>query len=299
MRNHPNGTHTSLLCLIAALCIALLVSEGAEAQQQTPPPATPQAPAAAPPPQSSVPDYPDPRTFTIGILGWFTRQGSGPDLNTGRGASDIETVPALGTPHQSFGAEIYFPISRTGELHLEGYLIKGTGNQFSKISTTPFSAVTYNPGDYLATQYQIKMAKFYLDDLLYPHKFPVSRFRVKSLWEVQYLNIGTTIGLPLMPVDTSGNSTTSSGSRNIILPAFGAAAEYAIAPHFLFRLDGVGFGLHKRADIWDVSATLSYRHERWEIQGGAKAFHFKTSPNSAEYLVATINGGFVGFLWHW
>jgi hypothetical protein len=60
-----------------------------------------------------------------------------------------------------------------------------------------------------------------------------------------------------------------------------------------------GFGFPGRADIADAEATVSYRRGMWEIRGGGKAIHFKTSPNNNEYLSATFAGAFVGVRWHW
>jgi hypothetical protein len=257
-------------------------------QVATPPP-------ASPPPQGApaVPDYPDPRTFTLGVFYWVTGPGTNPSLTTGRLARDYETLPDLGKAHRSPGVELSIPISRTGELRFEGSQTKGDGNQIASADTALFGTQFYK-GDLLATQFQVTRAKLYLDDLLYPHKFPVSRFRIKSLWEVQFVKIKSTIDAPLV---TSGQ--TSNGSLQILLPTFGLAAEYAIAPHVLFRVSGSGFGLYHKSDIWDGEATLSWRRGAWEVVGGGKAFHFKSSPNNTQYMSATITGAFAELRWHW
>ena len=49
----------------------------------------------------------------------------------------------------------------------------------------------------------------------------------------------------------------------------------------------------------DAGATLAYRRGSWEIYGGGKALHFKSSPNAVEYVTDTITGAFVGVRWHW
>ena len=168
----------------------------------------------------------------------------------------------------------------------------GDGSQYAPSDTTVFATAFYK-NDYLATQYNIKAGKLYLEDLLYPFKFPVTKFRLRSLWEVQYMGVSATVDAPL---DTT--ATTGTGSRSIILPTFGLAAEYAIAPHVLLRVAGTGFGLPHRAEIWDAEGTISYRYGKWEIVAGAKAFHFKTSPQNEEYIEGTLDGGFVGVRWH-
>ncbi len=265
-----------------------------------PPAAAPQAPPAAatqtqrtPPP----PDYPDPRTLTIGAFYWATGMGSQPNLHGGSQAPDYETLYDLGKPRRgSPGIEISLPITRTGTLHFEIFQAKGDGNQTAPAALDLFGQ-DYNQGDYLATQYQIIASKIYLDDLLFPHKFPVAKFRLKSLWEFQYIHMKSTIDAPAY--DDTATPEYGSGTKQIFFPTFGIAAEYAIAPHILLRADTSAFGIPHKANIWDAGATVSYRHGSWEIFAGGKMLHFKTSPNAEEYLVDTLSGAYVGLLWHW
>src|SRR5205814_8527304 len=123
----------------------------------------------------------------------------------------------------------------------------------------------------------------------------------RSLWEVQYVQIKSTIDAPLAPTtDSEGNpiSTTGQGSRQTVLPTFGIAAEYAIAPHLLLRADASGFGLRHRSEIWDAEGLIAWRRGHLEVVGGGKTFHVKTSPNNTEYLSATVAGAFIGVRWH-
>lgn len=253
-------------------------------------------PTAAQGQQPAVPDYPEPRTLTIGAFYWLTGPGTRPSIYTGSQALDYETLTGLGKPHRSPGIEASIPITRTGELHFEYIRTKGDGNQLAPATTDVFGT-TITQGDYLATQYQMQRAKLYLDDLLFPHKFPVARFRVKSLWEVQWVQIKTTADAPY--VDNTGVQETATGTKQIVFPTFGLAAEYALTRHILLRADASGFGLPHKADLADANATISYRLGSWEIVAGGKAFHFKTSPNSTEYISATMAGAFVGLRWHW
>jgi hypothetical protein len=274
---------------------------------QTSPAPAPQSPATQVPPvfpprgqKPKVPDYPDPRTITVGVFYLEAIPGNGPDLIGGKAATGYETLDGFGKQHPAEGIEVFFPITRTGEIHLEGFLAKGTGSQDAPIATTVYST-SYNKGDYLSTQYQIQSAKVYLEDLLYPFKFPVAKFRLKSLWEARYIGVKGTVDAPLKPTtDSSGNAVinTGSGSNNIFFPEFGIAAEYAISPHVLLRADASGFGLPHRADLWDAEATASYRRKKWEVRAGYKADYFKTSPQRAEYNTYTLSGGFIGIRYH-
>ena len=295
---------------LPVLVVGALLPFSASAQQPQPSPQqqTPaerqaaQTPAAPPlqPQKATIPDYPQPRTLTIGVFYWLTIPGSGANLLTGTQAPDLETLTHLGPDHKTPGIYISVPITRTGEIKFEGWISKGDGNQTAK-DTLDLFGTTFNPGDYLATQYQIKAGKLYLDDLLWPYKFPVSRFRLKSLWEVQWISVSTTIDAPLVAgTETSSGVTfeTATGSRQVILPTFGLAAEYALTPNLLFRADASGFALPGRSNIWDADATLSYRRRKWELLGGYKAVHFRTSPKNTEYIEDTITGAYVGVNWH-
>ena len=109
---------------------------------------------------------------------WLTGPGQQPNLVTGRGATDFETLDNLGKVHRTPGIEASMPITRTGTLHIEASETKGTGSQTAAVANDLFTA-PISAGDFLNTQFQIRNVKLYYDDLLYPHKFPVSRLRFK------------------------------------------------------------------------------------------------------------------------
>lgn len=282
------------LPLFFSVCLWPAMSH-AQSQQ---PPANPALPAPAPQtPQAPQPDYPDPRTLTFGAFYWLTGISSYPDLTGGsQSLYPNSTLDNLGKPRPgSPGVEISMPITRTGSLHLEIFEAKGDGDQVAAGPLVLFGQ-TFNQGDYLSTQYGLLASKIYLDDLLFPHKFPVSRFRLKSLWEFQYVHMRSIIDAPAYTYTTP---ETGIGTRQIFLPTFGIAAEYALTPHVLARFDMSGFGIPHKADIADASATISFRHGSWEVYAGGKFFHFKTSPNNDEYLTDNLEGAFVGARWHW
>ena len=294
----------SISVSLSALCLsvftALLPAQTPPPQDQppqTPPAVAAPAPVPTGPKKPAGPDYPDPRTPTVGVFYWLTIPGSGPDIRGGVAATGYETLTGIGKYKPGLDAEISYPITRTGVLRLEGYLVKGDGTQNAPANTTIYSD-GFNKGDFLSTQYQIKGAKIYLEDLLYPFKFPVAKFRVRSLWEAQYLSIKSTIDAPLIPTTSTSTSATSTGSDQIILPSFGLAPEYALTPHVLLRAAASGFGLPHKSEIWDAEATVSYRRGKLEVVGGYKILHFKTSPQRDEYVTATIDGGFIGLRWH-
>jgi hypothetical protein len=304
------------LCAAALLLPAMAFAQGAAGAPASPqPPAptpqsqtqgqsTPAAQTQLPPAvKSKEPDYPDPRTFTFGVFGWATLPNPQPNIIGGVAATSYGTLDKIGQQHlATYGFEVSYPITRTGELHFEGFQAKGDGTQNSPTNTTLFST-GYTTGEYLSIQYQITGAKLYLDDLLYPFKFPVSKLRFKSLWEVQYVAIQATVDAPLAATaDSSGNpiSNTTSGTRSVIIPTFGGAVEYAISPHVLLRGAATGFGIPHHAELWDAEGTIAYRYSKtWEFRAGYKVMHVKTSPQKDEYITDTVSGGFFGVRYHW
>jgi hypothetical protein len=276
---------------VPALCLSLLLLSGAafaqDAEKTAPAPTT----ASKKPVE---PDYPDKRTLSVELFYWLTLPGNGPDIRGGKPATGYSSLFAIGKDKPGPGVDISYPVTRTGTLHFDGFLIKGTGNQNAPRDTTLYGTA-FTKGDYLSSQYQIESGRLYLDDLLYPHKFPVSKFRLKSIWAVRYLRAKTTVDAPLSKVTTG---TTASSNRQVFLPEFGLAAEYALAPHLLFRVEGAGFGLPKKSLLWEGAATLSYRRGQISVEGGYKALGFKSSPNKDEYVQGVLNGGFVGVRYH-
>jgi hypothetical protein len=258
----------------------------------------PQAPAAAPasPAAPTAPDYPEPRTFTFGLSYGFNGNSLGTQTGIfgGKTAPDFETIPNLGKPKNSEGFYASLPITRTGELKVEGFLYKGTGSQTVVGAPDPYDAgAPFTSGDYLATQYQIKNVKLYLDDLLFPHKFPVAKLRFKSLWGVEYVGIhnNEVSNQDVSPVIADNTS-------NLIYPILGLAMEYQLSKHVLVRLATDGFAFPHKAVLGEGEGSISYRRKSLEILAGEKYFHFKTSPNTTTYVKGTIVGAFVGVRWH-
>jgi hypothetical protein len=310
VRNILNFRFFNIRVLTAgAILPAMLFSQTPPPAGQAPAQSASQAPAQPPtaPPASSgkhpaVPDYPDPRNLTVGLFYWLALPVNKLDVIGGQAATTYSTLDNLGKEHFAPGVEVSLPLTRTGVLRFEGFLAKGDGTQNAPAATAPF-ATSYNYGDFLSTQYQITALKLSYDDLLYPFKFPVSKFRMKSLWEVQYIAVQGTFDAPLKAIttDSSGDiiSNSVSGTKNVILPSFGLAAEYAIRPHVLLRGEASGFGFPHHSYVWDAQGYVAYRRKSLEFRAGYKAIGLKTGPKTDEYFRDLISGGFIGLLYHW
>lgn len=282
--------------------------------QQAPPP-TPSAPqgqqtpstlstAAAPPASAAAPDYPDPRTITIGLFGLSPLSSNNFNIKGGQPAAASgtnESLPNIGVPyHLMLQGEVSVPVTRTGTLYAEFERFHGSGFQIlDNKTTTTIDTFTFTPNEDISSAYHIITGRIYLDDLLYPHKFPVSRFRLKSIWGIRYISVTQTVDSYL--ADLALNSPGGSfglGTSYIFYPEFGIAPEFAITPHVLFRAEASGFAFPGRAVMADTGATLSFRQKNLEVLAGVKSLHFKTSPHKEEYEYGTFITPFIGLRWH-
>jgi len=243
--------------------------------------------------------------FSVKLLYWYTQPT--PAMFTGR-AADINvdsTTTFPGKTKPTPGAEISVPAGKNNTIRISYFRSLGSGNTTAVTPPTNKGEVIWganlNPGDYLANSYTIQNVKISLDYLSWPFPLNNRRFRLKTLWEVQYTNVKSAVSAPFAPIqDSSGNAiqTSGSGSDWFIWPSFGLGAEVMASKHFRFEVKGSGFALPHRATIWDTEGFLAYKSGQFEIDLGGKAFHFKTSPRRPEYLRATMPGAYIGIRWY-
>lgn len=303
-------TFIAAACLLSAITLAVTPSYSQQAPPATQQPQAAsqqlaQTPAAqtATGTKSKEPDYPDPRSITIGVFGLYSPSSSGPDIRGGAPASTSDTYESLygiGAPYRIVPQfEFSIPVTRTGVVYAEFQRYHGWADQ--TLNRADFiDSYSFNPADTIHSTYHIITARIYLDDLLFPHKFPVSRLRFKSIWGLRYVSLTQTVDSATEDA-TAGvpGSSFQLGTNYIFFPEFGAAMEYAISPHFLFRVDGAGFGFPHHSDIGETGATLSVRRKSLEILAGVKTLHFKTTPQKEEYEIGNFITPFVGLRWHW
>ena len=286
------------VCLVSLLAITAARSFA----QQTPPAAQTPAPAttSAPASTTKVPDYPDPRSFFIGIYGLYGVNYSGPDIRGGKAAgTTFESLYGIGQPYRyTLEGEAGIPVTRTGMLYADFERYHGDGSQVLTKGTF-LNSVNFAAGDQIQSKYHMLTGRLYLDDLLYPHKFPVARLRFRSIWGIRYIN-ATTSQISPTEDDVSGTPGASFGlgTYNIFYPEFGLGMEYAIAPHVLFKTDAEGFAFPHKAVMYEGNATLSVRRKNLEFMVGVKTLHFKTNPQKENYVIGDFVTPFVGLRWH-
>jgi len=262
-----------------------LLSLCALAQQTQPPPADqtqtqPQPPPPAPPP----PPYdPSENPFSIGVFGFLPH--AHPDLLPGKQATNgpAETFRDLGKTRDAVGIRIAFPAGKGNTLEVTGFQMHGVGSQVAAIALTPFSS-TFSTGDLISTNYRMRNIKISWNYLSYPAPPGGSKWRIKTLYEVQY----TSFLANFLSNSESSGPITDTGRHNVIFPTLGLGVSYIASKHFHIETKASGFTFPHRSTIGDAEANAVIRAGHVEVVLGYKAYHFRTSPQATEYFRATL-----------
>lgn len=275
-------------------------------QQSTAPPATVQPPA--PPPSAPAP----PAVISTGPfyggdgISLLLQYGLGvghPVMGTGHanGSGEPSSLDYMGTPRPEMGATFSIPVGKHNAIRASYFRMQGNGNPTVSQNEIIYG-VNYYTGNYLAVHYVMQNIKLSLDYLSWPFPVKDSKFHVKTLWELQYTNIGTGTDAPLLHGETDASGAPVNingyGSDWFIYPSFGLGADYLISQKLRFEARASGFAFPHRSTIWDTEATLNYRLGKYEIEAGLKDFHFKTNPEKVEFVRATFPSVYVGFRWY-
>jgi len=302
------------------LCSGLVLSGAVAvmAQETKPPAEAPPPPPVMrpkiqqpPPPPPKVPDVRQPGEtgWWVGVTGWFPTQQ--PFIEKGHGATftDPAHLQFEGTPKYSDGAEVGIALGLHNALRFTYFDTRASGNIGSSSTNLQLWNQNYVAGTYVSTNYRIQRGVISFDYLTWPYPVESRRFRLKTLWQVQYTSIRSGFDAPKLPlvdangnpiVDASGNliSYAGEGTRWFIYPEFGLGATYYSGRHLRFEANGSGFAFPHKDTVWDADASANLKYGKLEFRVGAKAFHFKTNPGSEYYLHGTMGGAFVGVRWH-
>jgi hypothetical protein len=296
------------------------------AQQQTPPaaPAQQQPPPEAgmqpqqhgrvpepPPPPPKVPDVrrPGESGFFAGVSAWLPTEQ--PIFNRGDAStfSGDSRVAMQGKPKYAENIEVGIAAGLHNSIRVSFNSMSAAGD-----ITPPDALVLWNQpytaGEYIATNYTFVNAKLSYEYLTWPYPVGSRKFRLKTLWQVQYTSISSSFDAPKNYYDTNGNllidpnsgnpiSLVGAGTRYFISPTFGLGGHYYSSRHVRFEVNGSGFAVPHHWTIWDTDASVNFRFlGHIELRLGAKAFHFKTSPMAQFYMRGTMASAFVGVRWY-
>lgn len=285
------GLRAAPLALLCGLSAAIFAQDqptpqqpGPVPQQQTP------APTAAPPEiAADDPDAGEPVT----VFGWVT---SGPmKLRPGKEATEpLNQILNLPDFHsKSPGVQVSIPAGKFNHLEMSYFQADGSGDSIAAIPLGLFGS-NFPQGTLISTSYRVRNAQMTWNFLTWPAPPEDSKFRFHTLYSFNYTNVSTVIDAPL---DLDPNFIPGHGGRNIFYPALGLAVEYVPSKHLWVELRGWGFGLPHHADIGDAEINVVGRFKQFEIFGGYKMFHLKTSENNDQYFVGTIGGPMGGVRW--
>src|SRR5215471_15560236 len=172
---------------------------------QAPPPLAPGTPATPAPQTTETRPSSLYGPWSAEIFYWLT--STSPALRGGAAATGFENLNYPGNGKYTPGVSLSFPVSKTGMLNFSGFITKGSTSTTAAQALTLFGT-RYASGDLVTANYTVRNLKLSLQDLFFP--FPRKegqRWRVKTLWEVQYASIITNPNAPLAPTtDSSGNA---------------------------------------------------------------------------------------------
>jgi hypothetical protein len=262
---------------------------------------TPTMAPDVPAPPARDPKFIENGGFSFEPMYWLNKKM--PSLYGGAQATGYGDFAYLGDSKSSLAGEIGVPAGRSNTLWFSYFRAQGNTNSTIGQTSTIFSE-GYNPGDYVTANYLLQVAKISWDYLSYTWHKPSTDIHLRTLYEVQYVNIGTNFIAPFKAIstNTSTGSTdynTANGSKNLIYPTLGMAIGSALGKHFRWELKGSGFGIPKHADIWDTEGDLALRLGSVELIVGEKAYHFKTSPGADMFFTDTMFGEFGGIRYYW
>ena len=257
-----------------------------------------------------VPDIRQPGEtgYWLGITALFPTQG--PYIDKGRAAffTDASKTQFQGKPKYAEGAELGIAVGLHNALRVTYFQDRAAGN-FTNPTDIQIWNQAYTAGNYVSTNYKLRQAKITFDYLTWPFPVEKSKFRLRTLWAVQYTEMRTSFDLPLLPLfDSSGNPILDSGGNAVnyatagthwfISPSIGLGVTEYVSRHMRLEANASGFAIPHHTTSWDADASANFRSGHFELRVGVKALHFKTSTQAEFYMFGTQASGFVGLRWY-
>jgi hypothetical protein len=281
------------------LCPLLMMAQAPPPAQppttQPTPTQAPPAPTPAKPPATKSAFEELESKWSFGVFYW--RPDRAPILRGGAASTDpnAQGLDFPGKPRQTPGVTIWFPTGHSNRVEISAFETRGSGSLKASGDVTYFGQ-TFNSGDLLSTKYKIRDIKATWNYLSYPYPPLDAKFRIKTLWEVQYVRLYPAITGP--QVDLSVPAPYASSTLQVILPTLGLGMEWIPSPkHFRFEARGTGMGFPGRSALVDADATAVLRIGKFEVFGGGKAFYFRTSPKKEQFMSDRLWGPMGGVRW--
>ena len=245
------------------------------------------------PPRVISPQASDPieRMFSISVYDWLP-QGRpairGGVKTTNPAGRDLD-LPK--NPRRAYGAMLTVPMKGNTRLEVSYLTLNDSGTAVASHDVTFLDGVIPQ-NEPLSLDYKLRHIKVAWNYLTYPNP-PDAKLRIKTLWELHYVQVIPTVVLNTLAPD----QRLAADKRNLILPAVGLGLEFVPSSHFRLELRGSGWGLPNRAVLGDGEATMVGRIRSLEIFAGAKALYFRTTPQKDTYIKGTLWGPQAGVRW--
>jgi len=262
--------------------------------EPAPPPPTPGItqviqPPPLPPPAPEVLQA-DEGTFGIEPQIWLP-QGH-PLIDKGAQTTDTSDLSHIVFPGKNkgqLGGMVRVPAGRRNALRVT-YLESKSSGTFTAPQSLNLWGGGYNAGDSVLSDYSVRSINVSFDYLTWPYPPRERRFRLKTLWQFEYLNAKSSFLAP-----TSTNATASSdGSKHIILPSFGLGVTEYLTKNFRVEANGAGFGIPSHSAVANADGGIAYKIGLIELHAGAKYLYFRTTPQSDFYMKGHLAGAYVG-----
>jgi hypothetical protein len=270
------------------------------------------APIVVAPPE--LPKYPDVRLpgeygWYIGVDTWTPKEH--PVFNAGRNSGNVypSYVTMLGDPKYGKGAEFGIALGLHNSLSFNYLETRAAGDFTTPAILTVAGGQTYAAGTLVSTDHNIQDIKLSFAYLTWPYPVESRKFRLKTLYQIQYVSARAGFDAPLLPLvdangniilDSSGNpiSYAASETKWFILPTFGVMATEYITRNVRFEFSGDGFGIPHHSLLYEGESTINFRISHFELRGGGKFFHFKTSTSQDFYMKGSLASVFFGIRWY-
>jgi hypothetical protein len=268
-------------------CLSCAATLLAQDQPTPPPPQIQVKPSAAT--LKTLPNVPDDPSngFSFGVWYWIPNGHSA--LQPGSQSTDpaVQHLKLPDPDHRGIGFRVTTPAGKYNRIEISGFQVKGNGSTIAGQDLNIFGN-PFPQGDVLNTSYRVRNVKVGWEYLMYPAP-PQSAFRIRALFQMQYVGQKATVSAPL-----DANASDASGSRSIFLPTLGLGFDIVPTKNFRFELRGSGMGFPQKSLILDGEGTAVVRVSHFEVVGGGKYFRYRSSPKKDQFFQGTLAGPFVG-----
>ena len=246
---------------------------------------------------------PGERGISLGIGIW--NGNAKPELEKGSFPyAYLGNIRMMGNPKYDQSADLRVPIGLHDVIWASYMSSRAAGNVYAPSELGLITQV-YLQGDYLATDYHIVSYKIGFDYLAWPYPVKTSRFRLKTVYEVEFLRARVGFDAPLLAItDAYGNplysqsggilSYATSHTYQFYIPQVGLDMQYWLARGVRLEGRGAGFSIPHHQNSWDFEGSINFRAGHAELRVGYSGQHFRTSALQDFWVRGTMVGPFIG-----